>query len=815
VQSGKPKPELNTLVDGLLYPLWDIGLKVGHSVRSIADCIHVANTDMQSKTSLIESRLVVGNSELFKTFERQLVEKCVTGHEDEYIEQRVKDQATRHAKFGNSATMQEPNIKNGCGGLRDFQNLIWMAFFKYRTRTTEELQKRELISSAERRQLEAAYDFLLHTRNELHYVTGRPQDVLGKSIQPVVAHGLGYTERSPSQRIESFMRDYYTHSRNIYLITRSVEQRLALLPGPKLLPDFRRMIRDRFSKKEQVLDGFKIVGGEIHSVHNRVFREQSRRLMRVFLYTQQRGLRLNPDLRQLIRNELSLVNREFLSDGHVRETFLEILNQRGNVAPVLRAMHEVGFLGKYLPDFGKLTCLVQHEFYHQYTADEHTLVCIEKLDQVWEAEQGPFNNYSELFRDVERPFVLYLALLLHDAGKALHTGDHSQVGGKIATRVAQRLELDGATTHSLRLVIENHLLMAQISQRRDLEDPSVIRNFAGIMQTPANLRMLTLHTFADSMGTSSGLWNSFKDTLLLTLFRKAMEVLIGGTMYQRAEQRERELLEEEIAHTLPRTFGEDELHAHFEGLPPRYFQIHGVRDIAGDLALTHRFMHHQLTEEERALEPVISWHNEPDRGYTVLKICTWDRLGLFSKITGSLSAAGINILGSQSFTRDDGIALDTFYVTDAAGGTMVTKEEKERFEEIVLKAFSPDSVNFAALIAKQKMARPLYQSHAGERIPTRIHIDNDSSETRTVIEVETEDRIGLLYTISQVFAELGVDISVAKILTEKGAAIDTFYVTDVAHEKIVDPEQLAEMERRLRQGIASLDAPVTVARAAA
>jgi [protein-PII] uridylyltransferase len=815
VHNGKPRPELNTLVDGLLYPLWDIGLKVGHSVRSISDCIHVANTDMQSKTSLIEARLVVGNSELFKIFDKQLVEKCVATHEDEYIEQRVKDQATRHSKFGNSATMQEPNIKNGCGGLRDYQNLLWMAFFKYRTRTTDELQKKGLISDAEKRQLEAAYDYLLRTRNELHYTTGRPQDVLGKSIQPAVAHGLDYTDRSPSKRIEAFMRDYYTHSRNIYLITRTVEQRLALLPQPKLLPGFRRIIRDKFSKKEQLVDGFKFVDDQIHFVHARIFREQPRRLMRVFLYSQQRGLRLNPDLRQLIRSEMSLVNREFLRDSHVRETFLEILNQRGNVAPILRAMHEVGLLGKYLPDFGKLTCLVQHEFYHQYTADEHTLVCIEKLDQVWEANQPPFSNYAELLRDLERPFVLYLALLLHDAGKALHTGDHSTVGGKIATRVAQRLEIDGATTHALRLIIENHLLMAQISQRRDLEDAAVIRHFAGVIQTPANLRMLTLHTFADSMGTSSGLWNSFKDTLLLTLFRRTMDVLIGGTMYQRAEQRERELLEEEIAQTLPKSFGEDELHAHFEHLPPRYFQIHGVREIAGDLALTHRFMHHQLTEEEKALEPVISWHNEPDRGYTVLKICTWDRLGLFSKITGSLSAAGINILGSQSFTRADGIALDTFYVTDATGGTLVKREERERFEEIVLKAFGSEDVNFPALIAKQRMARPLYQSHEGEQIPTRIDMDNESSETRTVIEIETEDRIGLLFTISQAFSELGVDIAVAKILTEKGAAIDTFYVTDIVHEKITDPELLRRIERRLREAIAALDAPANMARAAA
>ena len=814
VSDGRPNPALSAIINGLLYPLWDIGLKVGQSVRSITDCIQVANSDMQSKTSLIEARLVAGNAELFKIFQKQILDKCVTGYEAEYIDLRVKDQAARHAKYGNSATMQEPNIKNGCGGLRDFQNLHWMAFFKYRTRTTTELETRELISATEGRQLEAAHDFLLRARNELHYHAERAVDVLSKSVQPAVAHNLGYTDRSPSKRLEEFMGEFYKHTRNIYLITRTVERRLALLPTPKRLPDFRRLFSDRFAKKEQVVDGFKFMEGEIHAAAPRVFREQPRRLMRVFLHAQQRGLKLHPDLAQIIRNDLALVDRSFLRDEHVRATFLEILNSRGNVAPVLRAMHEVGFLGKYLPEFGRLTCLVQHEFYHQYTTDEHTLVCLGKLDQVWEANEPPFSHYSEMFHDVERPFLLYLALLLHDAGKAEHTGKHSEVGGRLAAKVARRLELDGATTHSLRLLIENHLVMATTSQRRDLEDGEVIAQFAAQIQTPENLRMLTLHTFADSLGTSDQLWNSFKDSLLLMLHRKTMELLTGATTFRIAEERERELLQEEIAQSLPRTFGEDELHAHFEHLPARYFQLHGVKEIAGDLALTHRFMHHQITEEDRGLEPVISWHHEPDRAYTTLKICTWDRLGLFSKIAGSLSAAGINILSSQSFTRTDGIALDTFFVADAQGGMMATREERERFEQILLRVLTEETVDLPVLIAKQRTARPLYQSHEGERIPTRLDLDNHSSGTRTIIEVETEDRIGLLYAIAQVFTELEVDISVAKILTEKGAAVDTFYVTDILGKKIEDAATLKLIERRLNRAISALDQPLPVTKAA-
>ncbi|MEO6181568.1 MAG: [protein-PII] uridylyltransferase, partial [Verrucomicrobiota bacterium] len=616
VSRGKVHPTLTAVTDGLLYTLWDIGLKVGHSVRSIDDCVKVANSDMQSKTSLIEARLITGSQTLFDKFEKVVLSKCVSGHEGEYITARVQDQAARRAKFGNSAFMQEPNIKNGCGGLRDYQNLIWMAFFKYRTRSLSELQEKEMISASERKQLEAAYDFLLRVRNEVHYFVGRPVDILGKSIQPSIAHNLGYRDRSASKRIEQFMRDFYTHTRNIDLITRTVEQRLALLPNQRFLPSFRRMLQTQTQKmRQQIIDGFKVLDGEIHPLNQHVFRDRPKRLMRVFLYAQQRGLKLHPDLTQLIRSQLPLVNNSFLRDTHVRETFLEILDQRGAVAPILRAMHEVGFLGKFLPEFGRLTCLVQHEFYHQYTADEHTLVCIEKLDQVWNAKTPPFETYAEIFRTVERPFVLYLALLLHDSGKAARSGKHEELGSQLALRVASRLGLDGATAHTLSLVIEHHLTMAQVSQRRDLEDATVIQNFARQIQTVENLTLLTLHTFADSMGTSDQLWNGFKDSLLWTLFHRTRELLAGGTEFFRAEEKQRELLADEVQRLMPPSFSYDEVQAHFANLPTRYFQINNAQEILTDLTQAHRFMHFQLSESEQALSPVVSWHNEPDRGY--------------------------------------------------------------------------------------------------------------------------------------------------------------------------------------------------------
>ncbi len=811
VAAGRPLPHLSKLIDGILYPLWDLGLKVGHSVRSVEDCVKVANSDMQSKTSLIEARLVTGDEALFKKFQKTLVAKCVEGHVEKYIAMRLEDQAARRSKFGNSATMQEPNIKNGCGGLRDYQNLLWMTFFKYRTNSLRDLQQLEFVSASERKQLETAYDFLLRVRTEMHYHTSRATDVLSKNLQPAIAHNLGHHERSPSRRIEAFMRNVYNHSRNIFLITRTLEQRMALVPQTNrsipglstltsLIPGSRRK-----AAAPEPVDGFKFVNGEVHAVSNRVFRDQPRRLMRVFLYAQQRGFRLHPDLAQLIRNELRLADREFLADEHVRETFLAILNQRGSVAPVLRAMHEVDLLGKYIPEFGKLTCLVQHEFYHQYTADEHTLMCLEQVDRIWEAKAPPYTEYAPLLQKLERPSLLYLGLLLHDVGKPQGHGNHSEVSANLAMRVSRRLHLDGSSSQTLRVLIENHLLMASLSQRRDLDDPLVIRNFAKKVQSPETLSLLTLLTFADAQATSDKLWNGFKDALLWSLHKKTMALLTGGMEFLRAEEKQREQLMDEVKRLKDARVIEEELTAHFTTLPARYFQIHSAREILDDIIVAHRFMRLQISEEDSPLAPVVEWRNVSDCGYTSVKICTWDRAGLFSKITGTFSATGLNILSAQVFTRSDGIVLDTFFVTDARTGNLVERGQHEAFESLLKKVLAGEAGDLYSLFAKFKIARPLYQAYTGERIPTQIQFDNDASETRTIIEVETEDRVGLLYAISQALAELALDISAAKINTEKGAAIDSFYVRDIDGEKIRAPERQKAIEHNLRQAMARLD----------
>lgn len=813
---ARPLPHLEKLLEGIATPLWDLGLKPGTCVRSIEDCVQVANDpadprSVETRTSLIEARLVVGDKKLFQRFERAVLTKCVEGHEDAYVKARLADQAARRAKYGNSATMQEPNVKNGCGGLRDYQNLLWMAWFKYRVHTLQELEHRGVLPHAEREQLQAAYDFLLKLRTELHYHTNRGTDVLSKALQPAVARQFGFKQTSPSLRIEKFMREVYTHTKAVYLITRTLEQRLALLPSPgKRLPLLSWFSRGRKAPAPppgECLDGFHFTGGQIVQAHPDALREQPARMMRAFLHAQQRGLTLHPDLAQLMRNQLGLVDREFLRDQHVRETFLAILDHRGNVGGVLREMSEVGLLALYLPEFGRLANLVQHEFYHQYTADEHTVQCLEQVDRVWDAAGPMYAEYAPVLQQIERPFVLYLALLLHDVGKAGEHTDHAIASVVEARKVADRLALDEATTETLCRVIEHHILAARTSQLRDLDDPSVVRRFAETMTDAETLRLLTVLTFADAQATSDKLWTGFKNSLLWMLYRRTVPLLIGGTEFQRAEAEHRAALREELRPELPPRVDAEQLDAHFNHLPPRYFQIHDLAEIREDLELAAEFMWRQVTAQKDVLRPVIRWQNLPDRACQAVKVCTWDRSGLFGKIAGCLSAAGFNILSAQVFTRADSIALDTFFVTDGQSGDLAEPPRLERFNDLLSRVLTGHETDLRSLIAKQRSLRTLYQAYEGQQIPTRVVVNNQLSDTRTILELETEDRIGLLFAISQTLAELGVDISTAKICTERGAAMDSFYVSEPDGSKITATERIGMIERSLLHAIKLLETP--------
>src|SRR3954467_9272549 len=735
---GRKVPaQLQQIVEQILYLLWDIGFKVGHSTRSIKEAITEANRDMLTKTAMLESRFVAGNERLANAFRARFRTKCVEGYERQYVEARMEDQAARHAKFGDSVYMQEPNVKNGCGGLRDYQNLLWMTYFKEGTVTTTHLVGKDWLSEPERRRLEAAYDFLLRVRTDLHYATKRATEVLRLNMQEQVAQRLNYGEPNGQLRSEAFMRDYYEHSRNIFRVTERITEQFVAgaatdrtrslfsflpLTGPEKIP----------------LESFLVRQGKLFAEGRDVFEKDPLQMMRVFQLAQEKQLDLSPELEDLLNRSLGEVTRTYQYGKAPREIFLAIMSNKGEVGRILRLMHRVDFLGRYLPEFGQLTCLVQHEFFHRYTADEHTLVCIDKLDALIRTEDPKLIQYRKLFEELPNPFVLYLALLLHDTGKAVGARPHSEASAIFAQRVARRLQLDPRERKMLILLVDHHLTLSNIAQRRNIDDPVTVSEFAAIVKDQKNLDALMLLTLADGQGTSDENWSDWKETLVWQLYRATSQYLADRHLFYERAKTAREARETLVQIRLGPDYTE-EIEAHFDFMPDHYFRAFKVADIVAHVELFRRF-YEATCFGETPLAPVFSWERMPEQGHTVLTLCSWDRQELLSKIAGSISVVPLNILSADIYTRGDNVALDVFRVSDPRGRAAVNEREMALVESALRKALEEEAYDLSALLAQaRKMGR--HRPITEMEFPSHVSIDNQADPYFSLIEIQTPDRI--------------------------------------------------------------------------
>src|SRR5213594_2092012 len=404
-RAARISPDLEEMVNQVLYLLWDSGFKVGHSTRSIKEAITQANRDMLTKTAMLESRFLAGDAELAREFREQFRSKCVEGHEREYVEMRMQDQVVRHKKFGDSVYLQEPHVKSGCGGLRDYQNLLWMTYFKEGSLSTNQLVGKDWLSETDQRRIEKAYDFLLRLRTDLHYATGRATDILHTNLQEEIAKRLHYSPGNGQLRSEALMRDYYEHTRNIFRVSERITAQFVsgyATNKTRSLFSFLPLIR---SDKTAIGDSFFIRQKQLHPARRDLFRKDPEQMMRAFELTQERVLDLSPELADLMSRSLGQVTRTYQYGRGPRDIFKAILSRKGEVGRVLRMMHRVDFLGRYIPEFGQLTCLVQHEFLHRYTADEHTLVCIDKLDALAQTNDPKLIAYRKIFEQLEDPFA--------------------------------------------------------------------------------------------------------------------------------------------------------------------------------------------------------------------------------------------------------------------------------------------------------------------------------------------------------------------------------------------------------------------------
>ncbi|MGJ8655454.1 MAG: [protein-PII] uridylyltransferase [Akkermansiaceae bacterium] len=786
----------SVLIQNILYLLWDTGFKVGHATRSLIECIKEAKSEQQSKTAMMDVRLLSGDEALFHKFTDRFERDCLLRDQQAFLDLRIEDLSSRHKKYSHTVFLQEPHVKESCGGLRDYHNILWVARAKRGTSDLQALVNEKILSKRAYDELIAAYDFIHRVRNELHYYNQSNTDILTLRLQGVVATNFKYPQKSILRRCEAFMKDYYTHTRNIYRHTSSLMESFQLEVAQEDESRWKRLFSPK--KKREVFDGFIARNGLIYAQNSQIFEENSHRLMRVFQHCQIKGLNLSPQMRKLLKDNADKIDLKFRQSRSNRETFRAMLERKGDVATCLRMMHRVGLLGAYLPEFGALDCLVQHEFFHRYTADEHTLRCIDELDKLVDNDSRELEIYRNILMKTGDSYALYLALIMHDTGRAENVREHIDGSAILTSRVCTRMRISGARRSLITFLVDHHLTFWRYATNRNLDDPLVIEEFANIMGTPQRLSTLFLFTYADSNGTNEKGWSPWKESLMLQLYRSTTQYLCEG------KEKYRALLDEEKARLFvaakkrldPKYH--DQLVQHFETMPMRYFRFRESVNIGTHVKAVAKFIAaDKIADDDKSAD--LRWIARPDRAYTELVVTCWNTTLLCEKVCCALASEELNIIAADVYTRTDNVVCDIFQVcttdhqpiTDANVKKRVVAKLKELIRH---EGYDPDKY-----LKKKKNYLRKDTAEGGIPFPVRAFTNNHLSSTFTAIEIQAQDRIALLHDLFLEIGKLGLATHHARICTEKGAAMDTFYVCHLTGEKVEDPELLERIEKSLTE----------------
>ena len=779
VYDGELSPYVQRMMQELLYSLWDLGLQVGHSLRSLDDCVAMARTDFPSRTSMQEARFLAGERRLFARFRRVLRDNVYRRDFGQFLETTLSERDQRYRRYGASPYIGEPNVKESAGGLRDVHTAMCLGAAKFGARTLRELTDKGLITPREQAAADAALTFLWRVRNELHFFSGHKNDVLTRDLQPRIAKNLGYENDETTLGVERFMRDYYLHARVIHRVSKRLIARCQETLS-------RRGSAERRQRQQALADGLVFFDGRLHLADRdpSQLRTDPARLMKVFWHLHRLGCELSLDLERAIEDSLHLVDEAFRRSDGVRELFLDVCRTWGRAAQTFSEMHELGLLGRYLPEFGALTCLVQYDVYHKFSADQHSLLAVEHLEALAPGQSAESEGAAHVLSEVEKPELLMLGMLLHDIGKAKGHG-HVAKGIPLVRELTARVGLQAADGAAVEFLVAHHLTMSHVAQRRDIDDPKTITDFAAAVGDPSRLRMLYLLTYADMRAVGPGVLTPWQARILHELYARTLASLTGGRVARPSRTRLAERL-----HAAAK--GEVDLQAvkaHLAMMTDRYLESTSVQRMA-----EHLRMLDGLGES-----PVVTaLFHHPDLGSSDLVVVTRDLPGLFALIAGTLAASDVNIISAQIHTRADGIVIDTFQVNDPAGDVIGSPAHWARTLD-ALRAVLTGEQTVPALLARRRAAG---REATGPGGPSKIALDNQLSDTATVIEVKCPDRLGLLYLITKTLAGLGLDIVSARIATEIDQAFDTFYVQDREGRKIEDPETLERARAALEQALA-------------
>ena len=772
-------PRAKSVIEAMLYILWDLHLKVGHSSRTLSDCLKLGAEDFTIRTALLEQRFLVGDKAPAATLAKRLKSELFQGTETEFVAAKLTERDERHERQGERYVV-EPNVKEGKGGLRDLQSLYWIAKYVHHVESIEELVQLAVFRPEEYDRFQKAENFLWAVRCHLHLVTGRPNEQLTFDLQVEVADRMGYQDKSGRRAVEHFMQDYFRNATRVGDLTRIFLTKLEAMhtkPEP--------LLQRIFSRKPRVKDGYQVIHGRLAVLDEATFLSNPLNLLRVFEEGLRTGMLIHPDAMRLVTANLHLIDDSLRENREAQQIFLDLLLKHGNPERALRRMNELGVLAAFLPEFEPIVAMMQFNMYHSYTVDEHTIQVISNFSRIERLElEEELPISTEILRDGVDRKVLMVAMLLHDIGKG-RDQDHSVLGAQIARKVAPRLGLSRNDCDTVEWLVRYHLLMSDMAQKRDIADPRTVRDFAKAVQTVKRLDLLTVLTVCDIRGVGPDTWNNWKAALIRALYRQTRHALEEGMEALNRENRGTEA-KKTLRAELHGWDKKDIKHETARHYPPYWQGLH----------VTAHVVFANLLKGLGNDEIRIDLHPDDDRDATRVCFVVADHPGIFSRMCGALAHVGANIVDARTFTSKDGYATAAFWVQDAEGSPFEASR-LPRLRKMIERTLAGEVIAGEAIQTRDKLKK----RERAFRVPTSITFDNEGSEIYTIIEVDTRDRPGLLYDLTRTLANSNVYIASAVIATYGEQVVDTFYVKDMFGLKFYTESKQKTLENKLRTAI--------------
>ena len=775
----KMTPWSENVIETVLYLLWDLKLKVGHSSRSIKDCLRLGSEDYTIRTAMLEHRFVCGDINLASQLNDKLWKNLFIGTAKDFISAKLKERENRHEKHG-QRYMVEPNVKEGKGGLRDLQSLYWIAKYVYQTQNISDLVDLNVFRSDEYLQFEQAEEFLWAVRCQMHHLADRAIEQLSFDLQVEVASAMGYHDSRDQRAVEIFMQDYFRHATRVGDLTRIFLTSLEAVHA-KDEPLLERI----FKRKPKIDNDYIVIHNRLAIKSEKEFLTNPINLLKLFSEALRTGLLIHPNAMRLVSANLAVVNSEFRASTEAQQIFLELLLKHGNPERALRRMNELGFLAKFIPEFEPIVAMMQFNMYHSYTVDEHTIQCLKTLAQIEKGELvEELPIASSILKDGVNRKVIYIALLLHDIGKG-RSDDHSILGAKIAKQVSPRLGLNKQETETVEWLVRYHLLMSDMAQKRDISDPRTVRDFAKAVQSVKRLNLLTVLTVCDVRSVGPDTWNNWKATLIRQLYAETKAILEQGAEALNRENRMTEA-KKALREKLSEWDNKDikiETGRHY----PPYWQ---------GFQVDAQFAFAKLLRNLGADEIKIELTPDTDRDATRICFALSDHPGIFSRLAGALALVGANVVDARSYTSKDGFATAAFWIQDG-DGSPYNQARFSRLRRMIEKTLSGEVITREAIKERDKFKK----REKAFKVPTSITFDNEGSEIYTIIEVDTRDRPGLLFDLTRTLANMNVYIASAVIATYGEQVVDSFYVKDMFGLKFHSESKQKKLEQNLRQAI--------------